>query len=118
MAQQKRQAQPSRGWGFVPGDIIQAAREGAVAKVRAIVAESPEAIHEVDVNGFTALHYACFHSDGALVELLLSVPGVNCHAEDMWGRWPVHYSYTSPDMQLKTLISRRTFPPRPDLDIL
>lgn len=101
-----------------PNDIILAAKRGDARMAAMILASRPDAIYDTDINGFTALHYACFHSDLILVKLLLAAPGVNCRAKDKWGRWPLHYSYPSPFHELKQLIRAATFPRRPDLDVV
>ena len=61
--------------------LIDAATRGAVEDVRAIVLEHPEIINSRDGTGATALHYAAFHGQRPVVQLLVQ-HGANINATD------------------------------------
>ena len=117
MASPKRNSL-NRGADGAPSSILKAADDGDIETVKAILAVYPQAIHEKDETGFTPLHFGCYHSDTELVLLLLSHPGVNCHAPDAEGRWPVHHALSSPSNELKAAIKRATFRRYPDIELL
>lgn len=61
-------------------------------------------------NGFTPLHYACFHVNGSMIRLLLSLPNSTVRQKDFSGRWPIHYILVSTDPELVDLLDAATFP--------
>ena len=109
-----RKQSPSEGGSEAEHDIIAAAKAGDTDRVRDILQRLPNSISVTDTNGFTALHYACFHSNFFLVQLLLAQPRVDCLARDVWGRLPLFYALTSPNAELKNAVRRKTFPAKPE----
>jgi ankyrin repeat protein len=51
--------------------LIEAAKQGALEEVRAIISGHPELINNKDDSGATALHFAAFGGHSAVVELLV-----------------------------------------------
>jgi len=61
--------------------LIEAAKQGALEEVRAIISAHPEFIDNKDDSGAAALHYAAFGGHSAVVEFLVQ-QGADINARD------------------------------------
>ncbi|XP_047101164.1 BTB/POZ and MATH domain-containing protein 4-like isoform X1 [Schistocerca piceifrons] len=68
--------------------LIEAAEEGGVEEVRALLAAGAD-VGARDGDGWTALHCAADRGDAAVVRLLLSAAS-DPNARDRWGKTPLH----------------------------
>jgi ankyrin repeat protein len=65
--------------------FIDAARDGDLEKVKALLKDNPELVSTKDNDGWTALHFAASNDHKNLVELLLANQAdVNAKAKDGW----------------------------------
>ncbi len=72
--------------------------------VEVLIASGRFNLNAVDVNGKTALHYACMCPDVTAVQLLLEVPEVNLNAVDVNGKTALHYACSNPDVTAVQLL--------------
>ncbi len=71
------------------GEIHEAARDGDLQKVKALLKDNPELIFRADSGGQTPLHSAAFKGQKNVVKLLLAnKAGIN--AKDNYGLTPLH----------------------------
>lgn len=73
-------------------EIIRAAKNGDLAKVKGLVATDAELIHALDTDGSTPLHCATWKGHLETVAFLLTA-GANVNAQnsnDHWGTTPLH----------------------------
>ena len=73
---------------LLAGEIHDAARQGEIGKIKALLAKNPEAIALKDKDGKTALHFAAFTGRKKIVELLLA-KGAEVNAKKVGGYTPL-----------------------------
>lgn len=72
-------------------DIVQAAKQGDLQQVKAILSQSPEKVRSVDESGYTSLHWASIREHWDVFQLLLEhMPDINAVGAD--GGTPVHWA--------------------------
>jgi uncharacterized protein len=71
------------------GEIHDAAKNGDLGRVKALVKDNPDLVFSRDNDGWTALHYAAFNGKKDVVELLLANTA-DVSAKDNVGRTPLH----------------------------
>jgi ankyrin repeat protein/L-ascorbate metabolism protein UlaG (beta-lactamase superfamily) len=72
-------------------DIHQAARQGDLEKIEALLENSPELVNAQDDRGCTPLHYAAGEGHKAVTDLFLE-KGVDIKSRDRNGDTPIHYA--------------------------
>src|SRR5580658_9202893 len=81
-------------WGTLAfcGEIHDAARDGDLARVKALLIQSPDLASSTDDNGATPLHWAAMKGHTEVVKLLLTYHSP-VNARDVHeGRTPLHYA--------------------------
>lgn len=73
------------------GDIHQAAKDGDLEKVKALLKDHPNLVFTKDSDGRTALHFASYYGHNDVVELLLTNKA-EIDAKDDNGRTALHYA--------------------------
>lgn len=104
-------------------ELFQAAAEGNVSLLQALIAQAAEdgggdsaaaaaAVNARDDSGQTPLHWACDRGQAAAAQLLLSFPGADCNAADGEGMAPLHYAVLCDDAAVVRLLLARGADPR------
>lgn len=68
--------------------LIRAARTGETSVAKWLSGVNGVDINAVDINGFTALHHACFKGNTELVSVLLTRENIDVNAKDNYGQTP------------------------------
>lgn len=57
-------------------------------------------VNSTDDEGDTPLHYACYHQNLDLAKLLLTIPGIELNARNMYGSTPLQVAFKEHDMHM------------------
>jgi len=81
------------GWSSLAlcGEIHDAAKNGDLGRVKALVKDNPDLVFSTDNDGWTALHYAAFNGKKDVAELLLA-DHADVNAKDNKGLTPLHFA--------------------------
>ena len=80
-----------------------AARDGELAKVQALLKDNPDLVFSKDAFGWTPLHYAVVSGQKDVAELLLA-HGAEVNAEDNDGFTPLHVATANGHKEMAELL--------------
>ena len=72
-------------------EIHELVKNKNLVEIKKLVKENPKAVHSIDENGRTALHYAAQQDHLDVTELLLSF-GADVNATDLLSRTPMYWA--------------------------
>ena len=84
-------------------DINELAKKGDITKLKALVEKKPDLINKADNKGWTPLHYASFHGNNEVADLLIT-RGAEINSLDNIGSTPLHRAALSGHLNITKLL--------------